>query len=276
MDDEEGAAGGVVARATLFLANLDQIKAIARATCRRHRLPPDQADDFESTVMVRLIENEYRVLAAFKGLSTLKTYLTGVVAHFFLDFIQCRWRPSARARQLGPAAIRLERLVYRDGLTADQAIQTVRNDFQVQEPAESLRTVIAQLPPRTRRSFVELAEASSHADPAATASEEAFAFAREHVLDRVAEALRRSLVDLPAQDLLILKMFFKDDLTVAEIARHLRLKQKRLYPRIKALLRNLRSQMHAWGVVERDIEEALLGGDWEPHSALEMQGEGEK
>lgn len=279
MDERKGSPGlraNVSERSALFLANLDLIKAIARATCRRYHMPSDQADDVESTVMIRLIENDYRVLAAFEGRSTLKTYLTGVVEHIFLDFIQCRWRPSARARQLGPAAVRLERLVNRDAFTVDEAIQTVRNDFHADVSAESLRSMIAQLPRRPRRFFVELAEASDHVDPAAISSEETFAFAREKVLDRVAEAMRQSLVCVSPQDRLILKMFFKDDFTVAEIARQLRLNQKSLYPKIKALLQSLRNQMQALGVVERDIEETLVGRDWEPHSVLDGLAEAEE
>ena len=69
------------------------------------------------------------MLRRFEGRSSLTTYITVVVQRLFLDRrnrLWGKWRPSAEARRLGPTAVLLERLVSRDGWSAEQALETLR------------------------------------------------------------------------------------------------------------------------------------------------------
>src|SRR5204863_42105 len=102
----------------LFLANLPVIDAAVAYVSRRHRLTASEADDFSSAVRLHFIERKYEPLRRFEGRSSLRTYLTVVVSHLFLDYRNRqwgKWRPSAEATRVGPVAILFERLVVRDG-----------------------------------------------------------------------------------------------------------------------------------------------------------------
>src|SRR5262245_46902863 len=113
-----------------FLENLETIERIIGAICRRHVLVGDDRDDFDSYVKMRLIEGDYAVFAKFQGLSSLTTYLTVVITRFFQDFRTSRWgrwRHSAEANRLGPVALTLEILIYRDGHSVREAIQILRS-----------------------------------------------------------------------------------------------------------------------------------------------------
>jgi hypothetical protein len=56
----------------LFLGHLELIEAIVAQSCRRSRFKPQEIEDFQGTVMVKLIEDDYAVFRKFQGRSTLK------------------------------------------------------------------------------------------------------------------------------------------------------------------------------------------------------------
>lgn len=106
----------------------ETIEAVLAFICRRHRLAPDDGDEFSSWARLRLIDDECAVLRKFRGASSLRTYLVSVVLHLFQDWRNAqwgRWRPSVLARQLGPVAIELEKLVSRDGRDYEEAVETL-------------------------------------------------------------------------------------------------------------------------------------------------------
>src|ERR1043165_1810764 len=72
--------------------------------CRRYRMTREAAEDFESWALLRLVENDYRILRLFRGDSSLKTYLTVVIRTLHREFRAEHWgryRPSAAARHAG-------------------------------------------------------------------------------------------------------------------------------------------------------------------------------
>ena len=99
---------------------------VIRGVIRRGRLSPADAEDFSQGVHLKFLETGYEAFARFDGRSTLRTYLTTVVWRLLLDWRNAaygKWRPSAAARRLGVEAVRLDRLINRDGLTVEEAIQ---------------------------------------------------------------------------------------------------------------------------------------------------------
>ena len=62
-----------------FLANFYLIDRVIRFHCHRSHLNPDQADEFAGHVRLKLIEDNYAVLAKFQGRSTLRTFLAVVI-----------------------------------------------------------------------------------------------------------------------------------------------------------------------------------------------------
>ena len=68
---------------------------------RRNLLLPDEADDFRGEVMLKLVEDDYKLLRRYSGKGTLKAYLAVVINRLLLDYRRKqwgRWRPSAAAR----------------------------------------------------------------------------------------------------------------------------------------------------------------------------------
>src|ERR1044071_2387248 len=128
------AADGSVTAKQGFLASLATIASLIQIVARRHRLSAADAEEFASTVHLRLIEHDYAVIRKFRGGSSLRTYLTVVIARLCLDFRASswgRWRPSQGARRLGPVAVALERLMVRDGLTFDEACTSLSTRGEV-------------------------------------------------------------------------------------------------------------------------------------------------
>ena len=73
-------------REQLFLAQLAEIERVIRSVCARRALYGADAQDFASIMKCRLIENDYEVLAKFKGLCSLRTFLTTVISRLYFDF----------------------------------------------------------------------------------------------------------------------------------------------------------------------------------------------
>jgi RNA polymerase sigma factor (sigma-70 family) len=263
MDDQAVTAPASAAEA-LFLEHLSALERIIAIVCARQGLTGADAEDFASTARMHLIEDDYAVLRKFGGRSSVTTFLSVVVANLARDYRvrrHGRWRTSAAARRLGPVAERLERLVYRDRMGLHEAFAVVRSEGATgsdRELAELFHRIPPRLPMRPEEageeplSFVPSAE---RADAAVAADEER----RER--EEIQVALARALDALPAEDRLILRMRFWDDMSVADIARGLDLPQKPLYRRIdRGLLR---------------LKERLLGAGVAPERALSFVGEGE-
>ena len=134
------------------------VEQAIRGVCRRHRFTAEDAEDFTSVVCVRLLEDNCAVFRRFGGRSRLGTYLSAVITHLAQDWRNARWgkwRPSTAARRRGTIAVHLDRLLQRDGLTFDEACETLQTNYRVAESRAQLETIAAALPARVRRRFVE-------------------------------------------------------------------------------------------------------------------------
>jgi RNA polymerase sigma factor (sigma-70 family) len=256
-------AGTFLKDEELFLAHLPVIDAAVDQVCRRHRLSDAEADDFASEVRLHILEKNYEPLRKFQGRSSLRTYLVVVVNHLFLDYRNRtwgKWRPSAEAKRQGPLAILVERLVTRDGWTAEQAIEMLRVNHGV-DASEAVHALLERVTQRTpSRQFVAETEAA-HVESAAPAPDANVLRAEQDFLaKRVQTALDRVRQTLAPVERVILRMRFEDAVAVADIARALHLNQKRLYRTIDALLVTLRKGLEAEGIA-RDEVRALFAAD---------------
>jgi RNA polymerase sigma factor for flagellar operon FliA len=251
-------------REQLFLSELALIERVIAWVCARRCLRGAEAEDFASTVKLRLIENDYEILGRFEGRSSLKTYMTVVVHRLYLDYQRERfgkWRPSAEARRLGPVALRLELLLYRDGLTFEEASGVLRTDLRVTDTVEALHEMKRKLPLRNGRQtgsgpHPEPSEPAS--GPSAIEQSERQALAR-----RTFPVLRRALGRLPARDRVLLRLHVEAGLSLADVARSLGEEQKALYRKRDALLKELRFDLEAEGIRDRDAHELLSTLDWD-------------
>ncbi len=242
-----------------LLGHLPLIERVVSSLARRKGLSRDEEDDFRSWLRVRLLEDGDAVLAKFGGRCRLSTYLTTVVHNLFRDYRIAKWgkwRPSAAARRLGTVAMRLETLLWRDGIGFDEAVEMLRRNHGVRASPAELADLAARLPPREPRRFEgdeTLERLPAPADPERRVRDRELAATAR----RIEDGLGQGLAALPAEDRLILKMWVQDDLTVAAIARLLGLDQKPLYRRLEALLAGLRRHLEADGLTRREVGEVV-------------------
>lgn len=238
----------------LFLEHLGVIDRILLEITRRHRLSPDDADDFAGWARLRLIEDDYGILRKFQGRSSMRTYLTVVLTRAYSSYrnsLWGRWRPSAAAQHLGPLAIRLELLLSRDECPLEEALAILRSAGVDATDAE-LRRMAAQLPRRTNDREVSIDDVTHGL---ADARQESPLDHEER--ERIIEALRSAIEAISLDDRTLTRMYFWDDLTVARISRILGVEQPPLYPRLKAIYRRLVEVLLRAGVTAEDVRDVL-------------------
>lgn len=258
-----------------YTANAPLIESAIRAVCRRHRLSGAEGEDFSSCARIALIEHDYARIRAHAGRSSLQTYLAVIVTRLFQDWRNAqwgKWRPSAEATRLGPLAVRLETLISRDGLSFDQACETLWTNHRVTESRDELARLHERFPVRARRVFTTDDALATMAAP--THSPDAALAAREAAGDtaRAVRALQTAIGELPPQDRLILRLRFDEALSVAEVAKMMRLEQKPLYRRLERLLAALRRRLEADGVRGDELARAFVTHGFDP-GAGENAGE---
>lgn len=255
-----------MSHADLFASHADTIADVVAFVCRRHRLPADQAEEFTSRFHLKLVDDDCAVLRRFQGRSSMRTYLVAVGERLLLDWRISewgKWRPCAEARRLGPLAVELDRLLTRDRLPFDAAIEVLQTRG-VAATREELEAIAVRLAPRQSRRAVtvdaleEVAAPGGHADGAVVDAEMRAAGAR------AGKALARAIAALPAQDQVILRLRFQEGLMVARIATMIGEEAKPLYRRFERLLATLREAMEAGGVSGAEVAE-LFG-----HAAVEL------
>jgi RNA polymerase sigma factor (sigma-70 family) len=246
----------------VLLEHLSLVERTATALAERSGLRGAEAEDAVSFVRLRLMENDYAVLRKFRGGSRLSTYLVTVIANLVRDYrvkLWGKWRPSATAVRLGPAAVYLERLMYRDGMPRESAILSMVSRDDMVESENELRRLAAALPPRFRIEHTSvdadiLPDRAAVADP--TPSSELAA--------QVRACLEAAIADLPPEDAVIVRLKYMNGLTLAQVARALGLEQKPLYRRLSAILNLLRTGMENRGV-DADIAAEVIdseGSGW--------------
>ncbi len=239
----------------LFIENLPLVERIVAATCRRHRLTREEAEDFGSVVKLKLIADDYATLRQFAGRCSLAGYLATVIQRAYSDHcnhLWGKWRPSAEARRLGPLAVRLDTLLHRDGLTLAEACARA-----APEDRAEMERLATRLPSRIRRRID--GEERLAQTPAREASPEAEMIEHEgeRTLAGVERALAEALERLAAEDRLLLQLRFYEGVTLASAARALGCDARQLYRRWEALRRELRQALERGGHDALEVAAAL-------------------
>jgi RNA polymerase sigma factor for flagellar operon FliA len=258
----------------LYLEHQEPIERALAAVCGRHRLPAADREEFSSACRLHFLDDDARVLRSFEGRSSIQTFLFAVATRFFLDWRNAlwgKWRPSAEARRLGSTAVALEVLLVRDGLSLDEACETLRSRGGFAGSRASLEAMAARFPVRHARRPVPLDAVADSLETRAGAPDArltADAAARDAA--DVARVLGRLLGELPGEDRLLVRLRFEEGVTVAEMSRVLGLNQKRLYRRLERLLADLKQRLLNHGVTpdivqtvlaEQSLDDGLFGGE---------------
>jgi RNA polymerase sigma factor for flagellar operon FliA len=250
-----------------YLQHLGSIERIAAFVARRNRLNADETVEFVQIVRVRLFEDDYAIIRKFEGRASFTTYLTTVILRLFHQWRVeqwGKWRPSAEAKRIGEKAILLERLLTRDGLTFEEAVKTLTVRAGGEYTIRELEMIYVRLPRRSPRPML----VSDGVSPDAVAAD-GEADDRVQERDRVrtarlaAESMDKVLATFDAEDRLLLQMRFFDGKKVPDIARILRLDQKKIYKRLDKLFAILRRSIEASGVSKMDVDQLLGRGDQE-------------
>jgi len=246
---------------------LPSVNLAVDVVLRRRRRSRDFADDFRGWVMLKMLERDGAKLRGFRGESTLLTYLRVVVDRLYCDYLislNGKWHRSKKTAELGTWAVELERLVYHDGFTLDQAVAMMRaRDGRVSE--SDLRALFAEIPTRHARYFVALESVSElHADAGFSADAILQQKEIEEAGKRVRESLASALADLPEEDRQILELRFAQGLRISLISDLLGLRQRSLYGRVSRILRVLKKKLEARGVAPSFIKEIIQGSSSSP------------
>lgn len=240
----------------LFLEHLDLIDERCRSICRRNGVFDDDARDFAADVRLRLVEDDYAVVRKFQGRSSLPTYLTVVIGNLFRDYRIKRWgkwRPSAKARELGESAVILETLLYRDGRSLDETCRVIQTTTGGAVNGPAVRELAKRLPARTPRQVASDTPIDAVPGPD-RANGHLLEQERAAEIDRARAALERVIASLPHEDHVVIRMRFYEGFSVADIARALGLEQRPLYDRIERDLRRLRAGLQADGIGPEVLE----------------------
>jgi RNA polymerase sigma factor (sigma-70 family) len=231
----------------LLTAHYPLIQRMLKRVARARRLSQEAADELRSLLHLKLLENDCFVLRKFAGRSSLETYLTTVTTRIHLDQQMAawgRWRPSMRARRQGATAIRLERLIARDGLTVGQAIQVLRSDHRVTEVPRVLEQMALTVSSRRRARVCGHAALETLPDasmPCVLPSSDAERTAGT----QMRRALARALVSLSSGDRQLLRLRYRNGWTIARVAQEVGLGQKRAYREFERVHGALRTHMDA-------------------------------
>jgi RNA polymerase sigma factor for flagellar operon FliA len=242
----------------LFVANLPVVERILSALGRRGGMSSEEAEDFAAWAKLQLIEDDYAILAKFRGESSLATYLTVVLSMMLRGYRVKewgRWRPSAVAKQRGTLAVRLETLVHRDGMTIAEAGQRLRTSGETTMSDRELGQLASHFPARLPlRPVVNIA---LPVDAPGSAKAEDVVEEEEAAQESAAakRALDQALDSLPNEDRLIVRMHYMESMSIADIARGLSLPQKPLYRRLERALITLRGGLERAGISRDHVRE---------------------
>ena len=239
-----------------FLESLPLIDRVIGIVARRHALNDAESEEFASWARARIIDANYAILRKFGGRSSLGTYLSVVISNLFHDYrnsIWGRWRPSTAAQRIGPLGIRLEELIYRDGYTTREAIGVLQSCGSTLSDIELTR-IATKLPLREKPNQVGLESVDT-----AEVAELHARYATTPEDPEIVSAVRGALEQLPAEDQVIVRMRFWDDISVAEIARRLHVEQKPLYRKLEIIQKQLHATLLSRGVDRQRVAEILSG-----------------
>jgi RNA polymerase sigma factor for flagellar operon FliA len=246
---------------SVFVENLPVLERVVAGLGRRYGMSADEIAELSSTIKLRIVEDDYAVFRKFRGDSSLSTYLTVVITMMAREARVAergRWRPSAAAQRLGPAAVGLETLVHQKGYALAEAAEVMRSRGETTLSDRELGDLLRQLPRRAPMRPVAVG-AEPLRETIAAEDAEANVAADEASRRRtsVKRALGDSLAALSLEDRLLLKLRFWQDASIADAARILGVEQRPLYRRLEKILNDLRGQLAGEGVTSEQVRELI-------------------
>lgn len=243
----------------LLETHLDLIQSKLLHLSRRSGLPGFEAEEFRSWALFKLVDDDYRILGQWEGRSSFSTFLRVVLVNLMRDYrihLWGKWRPSAAARRRGPESVLLEQLVIRDGLSGDEAIERLRTEHGIAPAPDEVARLAAVPPWRQQRRRVgdeELVHIPVDGQVEIRVEERE----RAYTADRVRELLVPLLHSLPAEDRLLLRLYFFEGLSMSAIAPILGRPQRELFVARDRCLKKIRRTLEGAGMGAGQIRELI-------------------
>jgi RNA polymerase sigma factor (sigma-70 family) len=241
----------------VFLLHLPLIERVVASTCRRYGVPPEEIEEFSAEFKLRLIQDDYAIIRHFEGRSSLGTFLTVVAARALIDHRirqEGKWNASSTAKRLGDIAVDLERMLYRNHWTPDEAFPAISAKYPGTTRADVANLATA-LPPRLDRRYISIEDIG---DVEAVRDPDVLAFEQADMAAQISATVSTFIDALPDKDQLILRLRFDAGLSVAQIARSVRLDQRLVYRSFYRWYNELRKKLEVAGFHKADID-AIVG-----------------
>ena len=245
----------------LFLDQLETIERSIRFACRNRPLPNDDTDDFASYVKLKLLEDDYSIIRKHDRNSSFPAFISVVVQRLLLDYRIAqwgKWHASAVAKRLGEPALTIEAMLYRDDRSIEEIVPLVLRRWP-ELTRQGIERLASQLPRRLPRPRMVDEELAASAAEFAENSVHEIAFADERLAlsRKIAAVIREKLKGLDEDDRIVCRLRFEAGMSVADIARLLRVEQKPLYKRVQRVLALLRRTLEEEGISPDDVQEVL-------------------
>jgi RNA polymerase sigma factor (sigma-70 family) len=218
-------------------------------------LPHQEAEEFRSWALFKLVEGDYRILASWEGRSSFATYLNVALSNLLRDYrihVWGKWRPTAAARREGEEAVLLEQLWHRDRLPLKEAIDRMLSEHRVALSRAEIERLAARLPQKTERRWIGEEELQTIAVDGRV-EERVENGERARLAARVRAELVPRLRALPAEERLLLKLCFRDGFTMAAVSPILGRPQKELYILRDRCLKRLRQALESLGLCPEQV-----------------------
>jgi RNA polymerase sigma factor (sigma-70 family) len=241
----------------LLERELPLIERITHVICRRSGVKPDEIEEFAAEVKLRLVKNDYAILRAYAGRSSLNTYIAAVIKRMLIDYrrhLRGKWHDSAEAKRLGPLGIDVERAIVRDGRTPEETLTLLREKHPGITIAE-IERIAKSLPVKIKHKLVPVEEAES-----IQSTNDTDRVVQRDMAARISAVVCAFIDSLPAEDQLIFRLRFDCEMTVAQIARSLHRDQQVIYRLLYKHFGALRVELTNVGVDARAVED-LIGSD---------------
>lgn len=241
----------------LFLESQALIQELVTFVCRKSHFSPADSEDFHQEVLLKLVEDDFRVLRERVG-SSLRNFLKVVILRAGQDFrnrIWGKYRDRTEAKRLGETALKLERLLALDGLSYEEARETLRTNHKIELTDPEFDLIRARLPPRMRRQLVPVDQLLSVVEPSLTPEEALLAKAAAIKQAGILARLKSAVEQLSPEQQLLLKLNYEEGMKLSAIARIQNVPQKPLYAERDRALSALRRLLEQEGISKEDLEE---------------------
>lgn len=230
-----------------FNDNIETIYSTINFFCRNKQIIGEDKKDFSSQILIKVIDNDYKVLRSYNKKSKLTTYLLTVISNYYIDLKRKeikRWRPSKKSKNKGPIAVKLDELINKKNYTLEEAHDTLTINHNYNVTLDELSKIASEFKNSTRQirkvsdtHLTTLTDNNPHTEEAIIKTED-----QKTVNDmiRVSVKIRENL---PGEAKLILKMRFFDDYSISQIGRMLNIKRHAVDKILKDSLKEIKDSL---------------------------------